>query len=61
MEILFITGNKEKVAIANTILNKLDITVKAMKIDCPEIQVTIMKKLLVNLQSMLVILQNQML
>ena len=38
MEILFITGNKEKVAIANTILNKLDITVKAMKIDCPEIQ-----------------------
>ena len=28
MEILFITGNKEKVAIANTILNKEDIMVK---------------------------------
>ena len=38
MEILFITGNKEKVAIANTILNKENIVVKAMKIDCPEIQ-----------------------
>lgn len=38
MEILFITGNKEKVAIANTILNKENIVVKPMKIDCPEIQ-----------------------
>ncbi len=38
MEILFITGNKEKVAIANTILNKENIVVKAIKIDCPEIQ-----------------------
>ncbi len=38
MEILFITGNKEKIAIANTILNKENITIKAMKIDCPEIQ-----------------------
>ena len=38
MEILFITGNKEKIAICNTILNKENIVVKAMKIDCPEIQ-----------------------
>lgn len=38
MEILFITGNKEKVAIANTILSGENIKVKAMKMDCPEIQ-----------------------
>lgn len=38
MEILFITGNKEKIAIANTILSQENIKVKAMKIDCPEIQ-----------------------
>lgn len=38
MEILFITGNKEKVAIAKTILNKENIKVLAKKIDCPEIQ-----------------------
>ena len=38
MEILFITGNKEKVAIANTILNKENIIAKSMKIDCPELQ-----------------------
>lgn len=38
MEILFITGNKEKIAIANTILNQSNINVKAIKIDCPEIQ-----------------------
>lgn len=38
MEILFITGNKEKIAIANTILNKENITVKAKKIECSEIQ-----------------------
>ena len=38
MEILFITGNKEKIAIASTILNKENIKVNAMKIECPEIQ-----------------------
>lgn len=38
MEILFITGNKEKIAIAKTILNKEKIVVKARKIDCFEIQ-----------------------
>lgn len=38
MEILFITGNKEKIAIANTVLNKENIVVKSVKIDCPEIQ-----------------------
>ena len=38
MEILFITGNKEKIAIANTILNKENIKVEAKKIECPEIQ-----------------------
>ncbi len=38
MEILFITGNQEKVRIANTILNQENINVRAMKIDCPEIQ-----------------------
>lgn len=38
MEILFITGNKEKISIANTILNPENIKVKSMKIDCPEIQ-----------------------
>lgn len=38
MEITFITGNKEKIAIANAYLSKIGITVKAQKIDCPEIQ-----------------------
>lgn len=38
MEILFITGNKEKLAIANTVLKELDIKVKSKKIECPEIQ-----------------------
>ena len=38
MKILFITRNKEKVAIANTILNKENINVEAFKIECPEIQ-----------------------
>ena len=38
MEILFITGNKEKIAIATSILNKENIVVKTMKIACPEIQ-----------------------
>ena len=38
MEIIFITGNEEKIAICNTILNKENIVVKAKKIDCPEIQ-----------------------
>ena len=38
MEILFITGNKEKIALANAILNPKNIKVKALKIDCPEIQ-----------------------
>lgn len=38
MEILFITGNKEKIAIANAILNPQNIKVKAVKIECPEIQ-----------------------
>ena len=33
MEILFITGNKEKIAIANTILGSEDIVVKSKKID----------------------------
>lgn len=38
MEILFITGNKEKVAIANTILSKENIKINAKKISVPEIQ-----------------------
>ena len=38
MKILFITGNKEKIAIANTILNKLDVTIEPVKIECLEIQ-----------------------
>lgn len=38
MEILFITGNKEKIAIANTVLKDKNIQVKAVKINCPEIQ-----------------------
>lgn len=38
MDILFITGNKEKIAIASTILSKENIDLKAMKIEVPEIQ-----------------------
>lgn len=38
MEILFITGNKEKLAHANSIINKENIKLKQMKIDCQEIQ-----------------------
>lgn len=38
MEIVFITGNKEKIAIAKTVLSKANIKLKAMSIDCPEIQ-----------------------
>ena len=38
MEILFITGNKEKIAIAKAALEPLNIEVKPLKIDCPEIQ-----------------------
>ena len=38
MEILFITGNKEKIAIARDILDNKGITLNAVKIKCPEIQ-----------------------
>ena len=38
MEILFITGNKEKIAIAKAAIEPLNIKVKPLKIDCPEIQ-----------------------
>lgn len=38
MEILFITGNKEKIAIASRILDKENIKLKTMKIECPEMQ-----------------------
>lgn len=38
MEILFITRNQEKIAIANNFLKQKNIQIKAMKIDCPEIQ-----------------------
>lgn len=38
MKILFITGNKEKIAIAKTILNNENIEIVPMKIECPEIQ-----------------------
>ena len=38
MEIQFITGNKEKIAIANAVLEPQNIKVTPLKIDCPEIQ-----------------------
>ena len=38
MEILFITGNKEKIAIANAVLEPQKIKVTPLKMDCPEIQ-----------------------
>lgn len=38
MEILFATGNKEKIAIANSILSIKNIKINPIKIECPEIQ-----------------------
>lgn len=38
MEILFVTGNKEKIAIAKSYLDKTDVKLKSQKIDCVEIQ-----------------------
>jgi len=37
-EILFVTGNPEKIVIANSVLNAKNIKVKQVKLDCPEIQ-----------------------